>query len=79
MPISPTRYLARAAKLEELAAISEEATKLRYLELAAELRKLAGEPEAEAQQSDQQIEQLAERMVGNTAISSTSSTSGGTK
>ena len=66
MPISTTRYLARAAKLEELAAISEEATKLRYLEVAAELRKLARQPEAEAQQTDEQSEQLAERMVGNT-------------
>jgi hypothetical protein len=46
MPISPKNYAARAAKLEQIAAtIADEATRNRYLKVAAELRKLAGEPD----------------------------------
>ena len=63
MPISPKQYATRAAELERLAeAIGDPAVKRSYLEVAAELRRLAGEPSPA--QSDAEIEQLAERMVG---------------
>jgi len=62
MPISPKLYATRAAEFEHLAALAtDRAIRTRYLELAAELRKLAGDPLPE--QSDQQVEQLAERMA----------------
>ena len=66
MPVSPTQYAAKAAELEQLAkATSDPTIKRGYLEVAAELRRLAGEPLVE---SDNEIERLAERMVGNTSI-----------
>jgi len=62
MPISPKLYAARAAEFEHLATLATDPTiKACYLQLAGELRKIAGDPLPE--QSDQQVEQLAERMA----------------
>jgi hypothetical protein len=62
MPISPKLYAARAEEFEHLATLATNPTiKTCYLELAADLRRLAGDPLPE--QSDQQVEQLAERMA----------------
>jgi hypothetical protein len=68
MPISPKHYLERAAALEQLAAtITDQALKAAYLQVVGELRRLAG-GQSIAEQSDEQIEQLAERMIGNPII-----------
>jgi hypothetical protein len=65
MPISPLKYSERAAELEKLATtVSDPAMKQEYLNLAAELRRLA--PLSLQGQSDEDIQRLAERMVGNT-------------
>ena len=62
MPIPPKQYATRAAEFEHLATLAADpAIRVRYLEMAAELRKLAGDPMPE--QSDHQVEQLAERMA----------------
>jgi hypothetical protein len=67
MPISPEQYVRRAEELEELAAtITDEPIKNGYLELAAELRRMAVQPPPMPEHSDAEVQQLAERMVGQT-------------
>jgi hypothetical protein len=66
MPISPKHYTERAAELEQLAATTaDQAIKNGYLELASELRRLAEHRIPRAEQTDEQVEQLAERIVGS--------------
>lgn len=67
MPISPRNYVARAAESEQLAAsITDETIKQGYLGLAAELRRMGDPPPRPlADQTDQQIEQMVERMVNS--------------
>jgi hypothetical protein len=66
MPISPTQYASKAAEFERLAERTRDpAIRQGYLDVAAELRRLAGKPLARS--SDSEIERLAERMIGNAA------------
>jgi hypothetical protein len=66
VPILPTQYTDRAAELERLAArIINHATRASYLELASELRRLAEHRIPWVEQTDEQVEQLAERIVGS--------------
>jgi predicted short-subunit dehydrogenase-like oxidoreductase (DUF2520 family) len=68
MPLSPKHYAERATKVEQAAALlTDPVMRQEYLDVAAELRKLADVGTSLSEQTDEQIERLAERMVGSSA------------
>lgn len=68
MALQPNHYLKRAAELDEAAALTSDiqlATE--YRDVARRLREMANEKPPVAEQTDADVEQLAERMVQKTS------------